>query len=253
MHAAFNSLLSLSFPLIRFTSLTQHQRGPLHLATHKSLTMPLDLVGKLHRTVYITDCPEDAQEDLLHMLLRRCGAVEAWDSAEGRITVVFRSMNSVSNALTFHGLSFVDLTKKICVWKATEAPPLEAKQQLAIQGTSGAPASGAETSAEAEEAEESRRVQRRERRTALQAMLHAEGQAYDSSTPEGRRAALNELCLRQLKALCPLTAAALKDASAELAEKQDNLERLRELVAMKTSEGSSTAEEPPATKARVER
>lgn len=217
--------------------------------------MPLDLVGKLHRTVYITDCPEDSQEDLMHMLLRRCGAIDAWDSAEGRLTVVFRSMNSVSNALTFHGLSFVDLTKKICVWRATDAPPTEAKQQLAIQGSGGGaspsastmPATDTTTAAEAAE-EESRRVLRRERRTALQTMLHAEGKAYDSSTPEGRRAKLNELCRRQLAALCRLTEAALVDASAELVEKRDHLDRLRALVKMKEAETG----EPPAVRARVE-
>jgi hypothetical protein len=217
--------------------------------------MPLDLVGKLHRTVYITDCPEDSQEDLMHMLLRRCGAVEAWDVVDGRMIVVFRSLNSVSNALTFHGLSFVDLTKRICVWRATDPPPVEATQQLAIQGGSsdageGSAATDDATAAQQAE-EESRRQQRKERRMAIQQILQTEAKEYDTSSPEGRARKLSELCLRQLKALCTLTAVALTDAKAQLVEKQNNLERLRELVQMQQSDARE-GNEPPTSKARVE-
>ncbi|KAG5499694.1 hypothetical protein JIQ42_05175 [Leishmania sp. Namibia] len=192
--------------------------------------MPLNLVGRLHRTVYITACPEDSQEDLLHLLLKRCGAIEAWDAVDGRLTVVFQSMNSVSNALTFHGLSFVDLSKKICVWKATDAPPAEAVQQLAIQGSSStteaAPAEAVST-----EEEDARRAQRKERRAALQQILNSgAADIVDTSSPEGRRAKVIELCYRQLKALCVLTAAAVKDAKAELEEKKENLSRLQDLI-----------------------
>ncbi|KAG5502023.1 hypothetical protein JKF63_04300 [Porcisia hertigi] len=192
--------------------------------------MPLDLVGKLHRTVYITACPEDSQEDLMHMLLRRCGAIEAWDAVDGRLTVVFQSMNSVSNALTFHGLSFVDLTKRICVWKATDAPPAEATQQLAIQGnipnTEAAPVEMVST-----EEEESRRTLRKERRAALQKILSGgTADCIDTSSSEGRREKMRELCYRQLKALCVLSAAAVRDAKAELEEKRENLARLQDLV-----------------------
>lgn len=216
--------------------------------------MPLDLVGKLHRTVYITDCPEDSQEDLMHMLLRRCGAVEAWDAADGRMTVVFRSMNSVSNALTFHGLSFVDLTKKICVWKATDPPPAEATQQLAIQGGGGSSSGGGGDGVAADardDEEEARRQLRRERRAALQQMLQTEAKEYDTSSPEGRQRKLRELCRRQLKALCTLTAAALADATAELAEKRSNLDRIRDLVHMQEA-AAGGKDEPPRSKARVE-
>ncbi|KAG5476544.1 hypothetical protein LSCM1_04259 [Leishmania martiniquensis] len=192
--------------------------------------MPLDLVGRLHRTVYITGCPEDSQEDLLHMLLKRCGAIEAWDAVDGRLIVVLQSINSVSNALTFHGLSFVDLTKKICVWKATDAPPAEAAQQLAIQAgsstTEAAPAEAAST-----EEEDARRAQRKERRAALQQILNnGAADVVNTSSPEGRRTKMTELCYRQLKALCVLTAAALKDAKLELQEKRENLARLQDLL-----------------------
>ncbi|KPA74080.1 hypothetical protein ABB37_09379 [Leptomonas pyrrhocoris] len=217
--------------------------------------MPLDLVGKLHRTVYITDCPEDSQEDLMHMLLKRCGAVEAWDAADGRVTVVFRSMNSVSNALTFNGLSFIDLTRKLCVWRATDPPPAEATQQLAIQGGAPSASDGADAAprdAAAEQAEEDRRLRRKERRAALQHLLQADAHACDTSSPEGRRAKLNELCRRQLKALCTLTAAALTDARAELEEKRSNLDRLRDLIRMKETE-ASMSDEPPVSKSRLER
>ncbi|CAJ1043930.1 hypothetical protein Q4I32_004876 [Leishmania shawi] len=192
--------------------------------------MPLDLVGRLHRTVYITACPEDSQEDLLHMLLKRCGAIEAWDAADGRLIVVFQSMNSVSNALTFHGLSFVDLTRKICVWKATDAPPAEAAQQLAIEGSSLTTEVDLEE-ATSSEAEDARRTQRKIRRAALQQILNSTAtDAVDTSSPEGRRAKMMELCYRQLKALCVLSAAAVKDAKAELEEKKENLARLQDLI-----------------------
>lgn len=227
--------------------------------------MPLDLVGKLHRTVYITSCPPDSQEDLLHMLLRRCGAIEAWDAVDGRLIVVFQSMNSVSNALTFHGLSFVDLTKKICVWKATETPPAEATQQLAIQGSSAAPASpgtaeaGAATGPSAEE-EDARRAHRKERRAALQELLNSRAaDVIDTSTPEGRRAKMVELCHRQLKALATLTAAAVRDARAELADKQENLLRVQELLHMQEAAASTPstapgagADAPPTSRPRLE-
>lgn len=221
--------------------------------------MPLDLVGKLHRTVYITNCPEDSQEDLVYMMLKRCGAIEAWDAVDGRVTVVFASMNSVSNALTFHGLSFADLTKKICVWKATDPPPAEATQQLAIQGGSSSSAThhgdaniDAEATAQQAREEEDRQQQRHERRAAFQQMLQTEAKAYDTSSPEGRRAKLNELSRRQLKALCTLTAAALADATTELEEKRRNLQSLYDLIRMK--EGAvDIDEEPPLSKTRSER
>ncbi|CAJ1989837.1 hypothetical protein conserved [Leishmania donovani] len=221
--------------------------------------MPLDLVGKLHRTVYITDCPEDSQEDLLHMLLKRCGAIEAWDVVDGRLVVVFRSMNSVSNALTFHGMSFVDLTRKICVWKATDAPPAEATHQLAIQGGS-ATAEAAPMEATSTEEEDSRRAQRKERRAALQQILNSGvADLVDTSSLEGRQAKMTELCYRQLKALCVLSAAAAKDARAELEEKKENLARLQDLIRTQEAapkrqwEGSAEVgeEEPARARRRV--
>ncbi|CAJ1027399.1 hypothetical protein, conserved [Leishmania lindenbergi] len=219
--------------------------------------MPLDLVGRLHRTVYITACPEDSQEDLLHMLLKRCGAIEAWDAVDGRLIVVFQSMNSVSNALTFHGLSFVDLTRKICVWKATDAPPAEAAQQLAIEGSSLTTEVDLEE-ATSSEAEDARRTQRKMRRAALQQILNSTAtDAVDTSSPEGRRAKMMELCYRQLKALCALSAAAVKDAKAELEEKKENLARLQDLirtqeaVAKRRREGTVEVGEEEPAKARL--
>ncbi|GET89611.1 hypothetical protein, conserved [Leishmania tarentolae] len=218
--------------------------------------MPLDLVGKLHRTVYITACPEDSQEDLLHMFLKRCGAIEAWDAVDGRLVVVFQSMNSVSNALTFHGMSFVDLTKKICVWKATDAPPAEATHQLSIQEGS-ATTEAIPTEVKSTEEEDLRRAQRKERRAALQQILKSgAADLADTSSPEGRRAKMTELCYRQLKALCVLSAAAAKDARAELEEKKENLARLQDLIRTRESaakrqrEGSADGGEERPDRAR---
>lgn len=56
--------------------------------------------------------------------MKKCGAIEAWDVAEDgkRITVIFQSVNSMSNALLFNGMTFLDATSKIVLWKATEKP-----------------------------------------------------------------------------------------------------------------------------------
>lgn len=215
--------------------------------------MPLDLVGKLHRTVYITDCPDDSYEDLVRLLLQRCGAVEAWDVVDGRVIVVFQSLNSVSNALSFHGMSFVNLATKIAVWRATEPPPAAARQQLAIAQKGDAADVAPEDSEEAEE-QRQRQMVRRERRAALQQLLKQNVELSDTvNSPERRQQRLQELCWRQLKALDILTKNALKEAKAELAAKQMHLDRLRELVeSTKARKVDHQPTEPPLARQRME-
>ncbi|EPY29239.1 hypothetical protein STCU_04655 [Strigomonas culicis] len=168
--------------------------------------MPLDLVGKLHRTVYVCDCAEDAREDLVRLMMQRCGAVEAWDVVEDRVVVVLASINSLSTALSFNGMSFVDLSKKIIVWKATEAPPAAVQtRQLAIAATTAAPAEPSTIQGMTREEWEQRREARKQRMATLQTALGIEMARVDLSVPANRDAKLNELCLRQLRALCVLT------------------------------------------------
>lgn len=186
--------------------------------------MPLDLVGKLHRTVYVAQCVEDAREDFVQLLMQKCGAVDGWDVLDNRIVVVFQSMNSVSTALTFSGMSFVDLTSKIVVWKATEAPPAALiSQQLSIAGRD----------LEKEEAErQTRRAIRLQRRAAFQAALGDDLDVSDYTKPEMREQQLKGLCYRQLKALCIITADVLAQKEMELEFKKKNLAVTRSVVAM---------------------
>ncbi|CAD2221341.1 hypothetical protein AGDE_00742 [Angomonas deanei] len=171
--------------------------------------MPLDLVGKLHRTIYITNVGADDVEDLVQLMLARCGAVEAWDYDGDRATVVFQSMNSMSTALAFDGMTFVDLSRRIVVWKASDPPPPEATSQLRIS----APA----TTAPVDEAElEERRAVRRERVAALAELMDATKDAAKNSLEVDNAKKLDALCYRQLKALCVLTEFALAKKEKEL-------------------------------------
>ena len=64
--------------------------------------MPIELVGKLHRAVYIENCDPNFVEDLVTLLQRKCGTVEAWDVVtDARYVVVFHSVNSVSVGVGF--------------------------------------------------------------------------------------------------------------------------------------------------------
>lgn len=212
----------------------------------------LDLVGKLHRTVYIAECVEDGREDLLRLMQQRCGAIEAWDviAESGRLVVVFQSVNSVSNALSFNGLSFVDLTKKIIVWKATDAPPAAVtQQQLAIAG-GGAAASTAEDEAE----RQARREARQQRRAAVQEALGSDAAQFDYSNPAVREAKLRDLCFRQMNALCVLTEAAIAEKRSELAGLEGNLavsESLLESLRKQVDAPSAASDDKKAVEAQT--
>ncbi|CCW65024.1 unnamed protein product [Phytomonas sp. EM1] len=196
--------------------------------------MPLDYVGKLHRTVYFCHCAEEDREDLLRLLLQRCGAIEAWDVIDqDRLAVIFAKVDSVSNALSFHGLSFVNMETRLVVWKATEAPPPEASTQLAIAAPSTGGGGGGELIAgdDAVEARRARREARQQRLDAIKTTLHAEVARSDYSNPAIRAAKLRELSFRQLRALCVLTKRAIHHAEEELASKKSNLAMIHSLLA----------------------
>ncbi|RNF12346.1 hypothetical protein TraAM80_00357 [Trypanosoma rangeli] len=210
--------------------------------------MPLDLVGKLHRTVYIEGCPSTVREDLLRLLVTKCGAIEGWDVTGERLIVVFRSMNSISTAITFNGTAFGDLTSKLFLWVATESPPAGVAQQLAIADGSGAARGGSRTAEELKSARE-----RREKRlAAIRSELAPEIEiAQSMESDETRR--LN-LCVRQLKALGTLTSHALveaeqklEDISTHLGASQRLLESLRAKKLAKTMALSTGHADTPDT------
>ncbi|RNF27163.1 uncharacterized protein Tco025E_00600 [Trypanosoma conorhini] len=205
--------------------------------------MPLDLVGKLHRTVYIEGCPSTVREDLLRLLVTKCGAIEGWDVTGERLIVVFSSMNSISTAITFNGTAFGDLTSKLFLWVATESPPAGVAQQLAIadggSGTKGGPRSAEEL--------KSAREAREKRLAAIRSELAPEIEVEQSTeSSEVRR--LN-LCLRQLKALGTLTSHALAEAEQKLEEISTHLGASQRLLENLRAEKLAKATVTPAAQA----
>ncbi|CCW70756.1 unnamed protein product [Phytomonas sp. Hart1] len=211
--------------------------------------MPLDFVGKLHRTVYICNCAEEDREDLLRLLLKRCGSIEAWDALDSdRLAVIFAKMDSLSNALSFHGLSFINLETPLVVWKATEAPPPEASTQLTITSTSS-PGGGelglipttsnlvdiTNNNEEENARRQARREARQQRLAAIQNTFQAEAARCDYTNPAIRAAKLREMSFRQLKALCVLTKAEINHKQEELASRRNNLVMIDSLLKSMTS------------------
>ncbi|KEG11384.1 hypothetical protein DQ04_02681070 [Trypanosoma grayi] len=187
--------------------------------------MPLDLVGKLHRTVYIEGCPPTVREDLLRLLVAKCGAIDGWDVVGERIIVLFSSMNSISTAITFNGTAFGDLTSKLILWVATESPPAGVTQQMAITGSSGDAGAAPRSAEELKSAREAR-----ERRlAAIRAELAPEIERAESADdPEVKR---RDLCGRQLKALCVLTAHAITELEKKLEDSTTHLHASQQLLA----------------------
>lgn len=201
--------------------------------------MTIDLVGKLHRTVYVANCPSTAYEDLARFMMLRCGAVEAWTVLENNwVVIVFESMNSVSNALAFHGFSFGDLTVKLIVWRAKDPPPAGAPKQFAITGPvhstddigqwsrEAGNQNGSSTTASASSSppllsDEERRKwleKRQQGRTTIQELAEAAEKA-DRINAEGKEARMKNLCYRQAMALVIILEDAIEKAKIELDEK----------------------------------
>lgn len=203
------------------------------------IIMTIDLVGKLHRTIYIANCPSSFYEDLARLIMHRCGAVEAWDVLEdGRMVIVFESMNTMSNALTFHGISFVDLTTKLIVWRAKDPPPAGAPQQCAIAAPSGPSDGLARDSKRATKdgsgdyssssssspilGDEDRQKwweKRQHGKLTIQQLAEA-AQKADEMSKEGKEARLKALCYRQAKALVTILGDAVEKSKVELEEKK---------------------------------
>ncbi|EAN76287.1 uncharacterized protein TEOVI_000045000 [Trypanosoma equiperdum] len=189
--------------------------------------MTLDLVGKLHRTIYVDGCPSAFYEDFVRLLATKCGPIEGWDVAD-RLIVIFSSLNSVSTALTFSGTAFGDLTSSVTVWVANQPPPPNVVQQVAI--TSGGNGKAIEEAKAAKEA--------RERRLATIRAELAEDIERDKEE-ENVSVKLRRLCLRQLRALCVLTSHALREVEESLEQSTLHLNSMKQLVDKLKTKGSS--------------
>lgn len=176
--------------------------------------MPLDLIGKGPRTIYAVGCSEDNSEDFVRFLLNKCGAVEAWDYVGDRTIVIFRSSSSANAAVTQSGMFFVDLTRPVLIWKASDPPPPGAETQALLKTEAHV------KDPEEEAAERKKREERKRRREEALSIIQAEEPALDYSIPSVRSAKLKELCYRQLKALCVITRFAVAQAEQALKEQE---------------------------------
>lgn len=212
--------------------------------------MSIDLVGKLHRTVYVANCPSTAYEDLARFMMLRCGAVEAWTVLENNwVVIVFESMNSVSNALAFHGISFADLTTKLIVWRAKDPPPAGAPKQFAITGpvhstddigqwsreagnhnASSTTASASSSSPLLSDDERQQWLEKRQQgRITIQELAEA-AEKTDKMNEEGKEARMRNLCYRQALALVTILEDAVEKAKIELDEKNRFLSASKSLL-----------------------
>nr|CCC92631.1 conserved hypothetical protein [Trypanosoma congolense IL3000] len=179
--------------------------------------MTLDLVGKLHRTIYCDGCPPNFYEDFVRLLILKCGPIEGWDVAE-RLIVVFASVNSISTALTFNGTAFGDLGSSVTLWVATQPPPATVAQQAAITAGSVSKASEIKATLEAKE----------RRLAAIRAELAPDIER--DMQQENIDLKLRDLCVRQLTALCTLTSHGLSEMEKSVDESVTHVNSLRQLL-----------------------
>eukprot|EP00796_Vickermania_ingenoplastis_P004002 gene4002-2857_t len=196
--------------------------------------MPLDLVGKLHRTVYVANCPTDSYQDLATLMMRRSGAVEAWEVADDRLVIVFESLNSVSNALAFNGISFADLAKQLIVWRAKDPPPAAAPQQLALTGNGEAPQTQAgdqgQEASDNDGAQRRQWLQKRQERLETLRALEAEMDRIDKMELSGRNERMKEWCVRQAIALNILLEEDIARMEEQLRNRHSELEVKEKLI-----------------------
>ncbi|KAH9577679.1 hypothetical protein LSM04_006212 [Trypanosoma melophagium] len=200
--------------------------------------MPLDLVGRLHRTVYIDGCPPAVRDDLLRLLVAKCGPIDGWDAAGERLVVVFRSVNSISTAVTFNGTAFGDLASRLLLWVATDPPPAGVAQQLTITAAgmstetsatsnnngNNSTGTGPRTAEEIKAAREARE----KRLAAIRSELGTD--IAEAESAENSEAKRQDLCVRQMKALCILTTHALEKAEKSLEESTTHLHASQQLL-----------------------
>jgi hypothetical protein len=209
----------------------------------KEKIMPLDLVGRLHRTVYVESCDQSLHEDLAKMMLSKCGAVEAWESLSQRMTVVFSKLDSMDNALRFNGMMFGMAGKPIVVWAANATPPA-GHEQLMLGGPAGPSCGAGPADAEAAAAKK-RRLEMLQSLSEASSSSAANGAASASGqeasmTAAEKRFRLLTMTMRQVVALVTLTEAAMADLQTRVAETTRQLEAT-EGLALRLEESNRTA------------
>lgn len=169
-------------------------------ALNSSDALNVSLVGRLHRTVFVEGCNPNFYDELAMLFARKAGSIEARGMVGARYAVVFETMNSVSNAVALHGMSFIDLSTKLLIWGADKAPPAEATQ-LTLAGPSGGQASetGKDDGKRPELSEA--RKQRIEAFLKLGGGADASCKTAEEVTAKERQVMLLRLCVRQMKAL----------------------------------------------------
>lgn len=213
--------------------------------------MSIDLVGRLHRTVYVHNCPPGSYEDLARLMMTRCGEVEEWEVLEEtkRLVIAFQSVNSVSNALVFNGISYLDFTKKLVVWRAKDPPPPEVPQQLAITSSAGAgDGTGNDEDAKLneEKAREEWLKQRRQRQLSLRELAGAMEEAHMAEV-QGRDEKMMSFCYRQAKALTIILQDAIAKLQKEVQEQEVLLDATTALLGPSASTGGGLSLPQPST------
>lgn len=222
------------------------------------------LAGVAHRAVHVANLDEDHVDDLMRTVLARCGEVATWwRGAEAveeadrtrlvQLTLVFKTVDSVSSALHLKGLNFMG--RPLLIWLANSAEP--PKQLLAIAGPAGAAAAAEREAAAAKKARDYAPVdEERIRRVAdlvrgmHDAALRRETEQAGALLPaaeltdEDRRNFLTQHAVRQARALAVLTADHIQKRRVEMAALRLRLTQLAGRVVPPSERESDTEDEP---------
>lgn len=137
--------------------------------------VPKGLLGFAHRTVYIEGCPQGYHDDLAAMMQRKCGALEAFESDETRLTLVFATVDAATMSTSFTGMTYPDMQHKLTVWISNKPKP---QSVLAIEAKKQGAADAPEVTADTRSPEEiARENQRKAERKAMLAELFAAAEA----------------------------------------------------------------------------
>ena len=195
--------------------------------------MPIDLVGKLHRTLFIEGVDARFHEDLAQMLLNKCGPVEEWDSTTQRLTIAFTKMDSMPNGLAFNGTCFGGTMKKMIVWAGNKGPPA-GYEQLSLSGPAGGSTSAATSGGSEENAAAAAAKKRR-----MEFLANLSGSRdetaqgcsgkQDGMTAAEKRYRILSMTSRQLKALVTLTECGIASLAERMASAQAQLEAMETL------------------------
>ena len=203
----------------------------------------MDLVGKLHRCVYVIEVPSHLQEEFAQLLAKRCGEVEQWARDDETITVVFREMGSVATAISLNGLRFCGYSPVI--WVANKPKP---QAVLAIEAAKQPPGESEPSSRQAPDASVSLFQQLKEQqKLAAQSKLASQPLSngrFTMMTAEEKDAFMGEHGLRQAVALTYLANVWIEIQEAEIQRLQSEISLLRNVAPKGVSAGICTLEIP---------